>query len=229
MIDPFDLKRNIELQRGDVVFVGEGGDDCALLRHLTHDWKQTPVFLTRNPDANSNWETQFRAIVQLGVLRRIASIALLFDAETNRKRQVELLGKMFEAAELPTPLRPGVIKKCGKEGAVLKTGFFINPSAKKQGALEALFVPQVNDSTIGECVQRLIQCYKKNGFNLSVTKRDKVIVRSYLALRNPNNTGLKLALAKNDLSCDGREFEKVKRFIDKFKPVESPLLDNLTS
>jgi len=226
MIDPFNPSRppRLELKRGDAVFVCEGKDDCALVEHLTARWKFPPIVVTRNLEDKSDWNDQFRTIVQQGLARRIASIGVLFDAETNRRKSEKTIRNMFKAAEISPPSKAGLVQKRRVNGDTIKTGFFINPPGKSNGALETSFLPQVMESEIGGCLRKLRSCYR--GIRRMKTIREnKVVVRTFLAHRRPYNTGLTLALAKSDLNCKRPEFEKLRKFIHLFAPPELPLFD----
>jgi hypothetical protein len=218
--------RNLELAPGDIVFVGEGYDDCALLEHLTADWQTKPVLLTQRHERGFTLYDQFRAIVQLAAKERASAIGLLFDAESDRKKTRDKLKKMFKRAQLEFPPKANTIRVSHANGLRIKTAYHINPANKTAGALEALFTPQVRQGAISECVEDLLKCYNKNN-PLKPTMRDKVRVRTYLAYHNPSNTGLKNALDRGFLSCDGVEFSSVKRFVDLLKPTPTELLNGL--
>ncbi|MDO8630713.1 MAG: hypothetical protein Q7R41_09485 [Phycisphaerales bacterium] len=229
MMNPFHRDSKIELKPGDVVFIGEGGDECAVLKSVTQGWHPEPVFLTRNDRDEQlkklKWEEQFRLFIQQAFMRRISAIGLLFDAEPNRSARKSLIEKMFAAAELSCPRAANQVRATSKNGAKIKTAYFINPPSKKTGCLESLFVPQIKNADVGLCITDLLKCYQRKATILP--NRDKLLVRTFLARRNPDNTGLTVALRDGSLSCDSKDFDSLRQFVEHLKPPETPLLNGV--
>lgn len=234
MMDPFQKDKDKGWQKllgpGDVIFVGEGPDDCALVRHLTAHWKPRPWTLTRSdrdPLKALGWGAQFRTLVQNAYARRAAAIGLIWDAEKNRRRAIKTLRGMFKAADLVLPKAQNCVHLQGPSGKRIKTAYLVNPAGRNSGSLESLFVPQVRESRVGECVEQLLKCYRRREPTGMASNQDKVRVRTYLAYRNPSNTGLSIALQDGLLSCDGSAFAAVTRFVGLLKPPDMPLLNGL--
>lgn len=232
MMDPFNRGRGIAFVQGDVVFVGEGPDDCTILRHMSSKWTHPPITLTRNDRdvelKRLNWEEQFRLLVQQAFTRRVHAIGLMFDAEKNRGKRIKELRGMFSKAALRFPSKANHVCVQVRDGRRIKTAYLINPAGRQSGSLESLFVPQVRTSGAGECIDELLKCYKQCRPAQMPSNQDKVRVRTYLAYRSPSNTGLSTALGNNKLlSCDDPGFAAIKRFVDLLKPRDMPLLDRL--
>lgn len=213
----------VELTPGDVVFIGEGGDECALLEALTSHWKQKPVLLTKSDDPGVSPDEQFRAIVQQATKARIAALGLLFDAEDKRDRTVRKLRQMFKKAALVFPQKANTVRVTRMNGVSLKAAYHINPAGRGYGAIEALFKDQASEGDTGVCIKALLKCYEKYRSS-PVVKRDKILVRTFLAQQNPGNTGLRTALQRGFLRCDGPEFDNIRDFVRKLQPLETPLL-----
>lgn len=230
MMDPFNRRQRLELRRGDVVFIGEGGDDCALIRELAKDWKHGPQILTRNDqDAEMkklDWSDQFRILVDQGKTRRISGIGLMFDAEPDRKNARKTIEKMFLGAGLTCPRSQNHLCTQIRDGNRIKAAYLINPAKKRTGSLESLFRSQVDGSRIGPCIGDLLKCYEKRG-HAGPANLDKLVVRTFLSYKNPSHTGLTVAIRDQSLKLDGPEFNEVKRFVKLLKPSPTELLDEL--
>lgn len=173
MKNPFDRTKPLAFSPGDVLFVGKGMDDCALLEHLTRNWAQKPVLLTQKEEPGIGLDKQFRYLVKVAFKERVSGIGLLFDAEEERKKTIFKLKRIFQEAELEFPSRANTIRKCRLDGVAVKVAYLINPAGKPSGALEALFVHQVRKSEVGQCLENLLKCYRKIA-RMPVAKRDKV-------------------------------------------------------
>lgn len=218
--------QRVELAPGDVVFIGEGLDECALLENLTSQWNPRPVLLTKSDEPGLSLDHQFRSVVQVATKARVAAIGLLFDAETDRKATLRRIRRMFGVAKLDFPMRANTTRVTRVNEVSLKVAYHINPAGQPRGAIEALFKVQTTQGPVGACIEALLKCYGQKR-KLSAVRRDKIMVRSFLAHENPSNTGLRTALQRGFLCCDGPEFDDIRKFVALLQPLETPLLNCL--
>ncbi|MBI4719009.1 MAG: hypothetical protein HY763_14475 [Planctomycetes bacterium] len=223
----------VELKRGAVVFVGEGRDDCDVIRRLSADWEQPPLTLTRDDRGqlkDLNWNDQFRTLVENAFGHGVSAIGLMFDADEGRSKATRTLKRMFEKAELVFPSRPCRVRLQKRDRKVIKTAYLINPHGRQSGSLETLFRIQIDHARIdrapiGPCIKELMRCYERVGDGGMHANRDKIAVRTYLAYHKPSNTGLTVALRDAVLTCDGPEFNAIRQFVDLLRPPSTPLLN----
>lgn len=220
MIDPFAKPppRPMAFESGDTVILCEGRDECAVIRKLTEGWVRPPKIGICQDGANPLEEIKGLAL-QVRT-HRVATIALVFDAEedsTARKRQ---LRNWLGEAGLAAPHAPLTIARKEVDGNTVRTSFLINPRGKKSGSIESYFMSQVQASRRWPCVDRLLECYQRE--QPSRVLRQKLILRTFIAQQNGRNTGLNAAFNSGILSCDHADLKPVRQLLERLRAV-SPL------
>lgn len=204
----------LEFEPGDIVFVCEGIDDCAVVDKLTKGWPRRPKVGTRDPQGEYTWEVEIQQLAKQVRMHRIAAIGFVCDAEKSRTKALERLENWYNAGGLSMPSGEAQTSETDVNGRRLLTAYLINPVGADTGMLEDLLLPQIRQKPIWTCLESLQKCYEsvappKNAMS-------KVIVRTFLAHENAYNTGLHLALRDGYLTVDGREFDEFRRFVELF-------------
>lgn len=222
MIDPFAPtdKKELPLEDGDVAILCEGNDECAVVNQLTKAWGKRPKVGTRTYKPQFNWADEIAALVKQVSKSHLAAIGFVFDAEKTRASREADLTRWYAEAGLTKPRKPLSLTTSVIDGYRFKTAYLINPHRKKAGAIESLFVPQIQASSRWPCIRQLLRCYERQEpFKVDV---HKLIVRTFIAHGNAYNTTLHVALQDRLLSCDGAEFDPLRKFLDLLRNA-SPL------
>jgi hypothetical protein len=230
MTDPSDRPppKPVTLEKGDTVILCEGFDDTAVVRELRGDWTKKLRIVT--PVENESLKGELKLLATAGVKDGIASVGLFVDAENSRAAREREVKHWLRSAKLPIPDRALVLAHPTSGTVPITTAYLINPHGKEQGAIESLFIPQIEKSPRWPCIQSLLKCYRDHqGTN---QRAEKVIVRTFIAHTNASNTGLNAAFKSNQkkkkdpiLTCEGPEFDPIRRFIKLLRsasPVEQP-------
>jgi hypothetical protein len=208
-------REEVTFESGDVVFLCEGMDDCAVIAHLTQAWTKPPKIGTRDDKKKERgWDKEFRALASQVQMRAIRAIGFVFDAEKSRKERLEELRNWYLAAGLTMPASECELCKMRLGTVDVSTAYLIAPPGVDVGCLDDLFIPQVQSSTVWPCLEGLIECYSST--LASNQPRSKLLVRTFIAHRNAYNTGLNLAIRDGHLSCDGPEFQHLRDFVALF-------------
>ncbi len=218
MIDPLAPRHplpTLDFEAGDVVFVCEGGDECAVVRELTRHWPRRPKIGTRDDRARRSWGDELRALAKQVPARGIRAIGFVWDAEDSADRAEQDLRTVAQEAGIALPPRPLARDSADVDDCQIATGFIVNPGLGKSGAIEDLFLPQIERTGISSCIDALLQCYEEA--EPSCQRRGKLVVRTYLAHKNAYNTGLRIALRDGHLSVDTEEFALLREFVSLFQ------------
>ncbi len=207
-------RASLVFEPGDIVFVCEGFDECAVIDNLTHDWPRRPKVGTRDPQSKAKWEDEIRQLAKQVRMHRIAGIGFVCDAEVSRNKAHKSIKSWYRAGGLTMP--PSDLQACKTDvdGHSLTTAYLINPAGAPDGMLEDLFLPQIEQKPIWSCLEQLIDCYESD--DPPKEAMSKVIVRTFLAHENAYNTGLHLALRDGSLTVDGQEFNEFRSFVELF-------------
>ncbi|MEW6249808.1 MAG: DUF3226 domain-containing protein [Planctomycetota bacterium] len=217
MIDPLQPapRERISFDQGDVVFLCEGMDDCALVAHLTKRWARPPKVGTRPPDSRWSWDREFADLAKQVIARKISAVGFVFDAEQSRGERLNRLRSWYAAANFTMPSQESQLAVSGlAEGVSVRTGYILIPPDAETGSLEDLFLPQVAASPIASCIDDLLRCYSDR--EPSRESESKLRLRTFLAHKNAYNTGLNVALRDGHVTCEGPEFAPLLAFVHLF-------------
>ncbi|RJP32182.1 MAG: hypothetical protein C4547_14265 [Phycisphaerales bacterium] len=194
---------------GDTVILCEGFDECALMRRLCNGLHKAPRIGCA--DRNSSPESELRDLAQQVRMGNVRAIGLMFDAECSRSRTETKLQRWLQEAELPVPADAIQLAESTLSGNKVGTAYLIDPHGRDSGAIEDYFLPQIRATRQSECIDQLLECYREHAPLEQLEQ--KVIVRTFVAHRNGRNTGLNAAFNAGILTCDGEEFDPVRRFL----------------
>jgi len=213
MINPLERvdRAQVSFERGDIVIACEGFDECAVVTAMTRGWKRRPKIgtATRPPGETARWEDEFSLLRTAIQKDEISGIGCVFDAEDKRKACEARLIKLFASIGLAGAVSASV-KTASIESRRVSFGFVINPP-EGTGSLDSLFRRQIEATPEWKCLQSLLTCYENHGIRHA--NPDKVLLRSLLAARRPENTGLNVAINARVVSCAAKEFEALDRFL----------------
>lgn len=217
MIDPFDRPEpgEIESVRGGRYVLCEGQDEAALVRAiaLLDELSLTAGVRVRG----GRMDEELAVFRTIAPLRRPRALGVVVDKEKDAARAGADVQAWLAFAGFQTPASAGVIVDPALDDANLMVGYFLNPDHASAGAIEQLFVGQV-DPVLAPCIEDFIACVE--GAKLWEGKRspdvlkDKVTLRVYLAAKKAGgNTGLSVALQDRNLKVDTPAFDSLREFL----------------
>ena len=149
--------------------------------------------------------------------RRPRALGVIVDKEKDALKAESDVQAWLASAGFLVPSASGTILDPVLEDVSLRLGYFLNPDHASVGAIEQLFVGQV-DPTLLPCIESFIACVEATELWAKKQSReilkDKVMLRVFLAAKKAGgNTGLNVALEDDNLKVDTSHFDSVRDFL----------------
>jgi hypothetical protein len=185
----------------DILIVGEGAGDAALIRHLTDD-RGITGFQIEEAGGNTKFQSFINGLpARTGFKTRLKALVVVADTDGGADESFKNIAKQMKAEKFPCSHAPYKVAKLPHIDYV--TYILMIPFAKAgegitpiTGALETLLLPSAEQhlSRFSQCLDDWCNCVQMSGW--SKTHQDKARLRSLIAAAYPQdpNCGLQWAL-----------------------------------
>ncbi|MBU0611584.1 MAG: hypothetical protein KKI08_27145 [Armatimonadetes bacterium] len=167
---------------GSKLVIGEGNDECVLLRTLAKATGLTQEMQFAEYGGKDNLSAWLRVAANQREFRQsIQTILVLRDADASAEAALKSVQGALKQARLPVPATSGAYAAAKFAGRSIRVGVFVFPGARRKiGSLETLCYKSVTDLGAKECVDLYLQCLKKRRVELPAN-RDKTKAYAYIA------------------------------------------------
>ena len=207
--------------RSDLLIVGEGAGDAALIRYLA-EARSISGFQVEDAGGSSKFQAFIEGLSARPGFNRLKGLVVVADADNGADDSFKNIRSQIKAARIPCSHAPYVVARLPQvtyATYVLMIPFSASGGSltARTGALETMLLPSAEAHLGGhlECLDAWCECVQMSGW--SRTHRDKARLRSLIAASHPDdpNIGLQYALSPNKglIPLDHESFDELTELL----------------